>query len=192
PRTDNTVDPARNAYRYGQNPVGAEAPERIFTAVPVAAGVPQLTRASVTAAAERVQDLVRIATTRNGGARAILQLKPVELGTVDVHLRTTREGLVATIAAHDQVGLDALQQAGGELRRSLEERGVQLHRLDLQLGAGQGSFGNGADARDANAGSRRSAAPSAPAAADDDLTVHDLSTTTVTSTPAGVLVDVQA
>jgi flagellar hook-length control protein FliK len=174
-------------------PVAAQPAATPFTAVPVAAGVPQLTRASVTAAAERVQDLVRIATTRNGGARAILQLKPVELGTVDVHLRTTREGLVATIAAHDQVGLDALQQAGGELRRSLEERGVQLHRLDLQLGAGQGSFGNGADARDANAGSRRSAAPSAPAGADDDdLTVHDLSTTTVTSTPAGVLVDVQA
>jgi flagellar hook-length control protein FliK len=171
-------------------PVSAQPAATPLTAVPVAAGVPQLTRASVTAAADRVQDLVRIATTRNGGARAILQLKPAELGAVDVHLRTTREGLVATIAAHDQVGLDALQQAGGELRRSLEDRGVQLHRLDLQLGAGQSSFGNGADARDANAGSRRSAHSGAPA--DDDLVVQDLSTTTVTTTPAGVLVDVQA
>ena len=110
------------------------------TAVPVAtpgwAG-PLLTRASVLQTAERVQELVRIATTRAGNARAILQLRPAELGQVDVHLRTTRNGLVATISAHEQVGLDALQQAGNELRRTLEDKGVQLHSLDLQLGAGQ-------------------------------------------------------
>ncbi|MCW3004943.1 MAG: flagellar hook-length control protein FliK, partial [Conexibacter sp.] len=172
-------------------PVTAQPAATPFTAVPVAAGVPQLTRASVTAAAERVQDLVRIAATRNGGARATLQLKPVELGTVDVHLRTTREGLVATIAAHDQVGLDALQQAGGELRRSLEDRGVQLHRLDLQLGSGQSGFGNGADARQASSGSRRSGFSNGTDA-DAETPAEDLSITTVTSPPAGVLVDVQA
>jgi flagellar hook-length control protein FliK len=172
-------------------PVTAQPAATPFTAVPVAAGVPQLTRASVTAAADRVQDLVRIAATRNGGARATLQLKPVELGTVDVHLRTTREGLVATIAAHDQVGLDALQQAGGELRRSLEDRGVQLHRLDLQLGSGQSAFGNGADAREASSGSRRSGFSNGTDA-DDETPAEDLSITTVTSPPAGVLVDVQA
>ena len=79
---------------------------------------------------------MRIVATRAGTARAILQLRPAELGQVDVHLRTTRNGLVATIAAHEQVGLDALQQAGAELRRTLEDKGVQLHSLDLQLGAG--------------------------------------------------------
>jgi hypothetical protein len=162
------------------------------TAVPVAAGAPQLTRASVSAAAEHVQDLVRIATLRNGGARATLQLKPVELGAVDVHLRTTREGLVATIAAHDQVGLDALQQAGDDLRRSLEDRGVQLHRLDLQLSSGQGGFGNGADARQASSGSssRRAGTGTIPGAQDE--ATEDLTISTVTSTPAGALVDVQA
>jgi hypothetical protein len=108
-----------------------------------------------------------------------------------VHLRTTREGLVATIAAHDQVGLDALQQAGGELRRSLEDRGVQLHRLDLQLGSGQSAFGNGADAREASSGSRRSGFSNGTDA-DDETPADDLSITTVTSPPAGVLVDVQA
>jgi flagellar hook-length control protein FliK len=172
-------------------PVAGQPAATPINAVPAAAGTPQLTRASVTAAAERVQDLIRIATMRNGGARALLQLNPVELGTVDVHLRTTREGLVATIAAHDQAGLDALQQAGGELRRTLEERGVQLHRLDLQLGAGQGGFGNGADARQASSGGRRGAV-AADLLGDDESAEHDLSITTVTSTPAGVLVDVQA
>jgi flagellar hook-length control protein FliK len=159
--------------------------------VPFATGAPQLTRASVVQTAERVQELVRIATTRAGNARATLQLRPAELGQVDVHLRTTRDGLVATIAAHDQVGLDALQQAGNELRRSLEDKGVQLHSLDLQLGAGQNGFSNQGDAREASSG-RRGAASTHGLGTDDDVTEDELTITHAPSTPAGALVDVQA
>jgi flagellar hook-length control protein FliK len=159
--------------------------------VPTAAGAPQLTHASVAAAVEHVQDLVRIATTRLGGARATLQLKPQELGAVDVHLRTTREGLVATISAHDQAGLAALQQAGPELRRSLEERGVQLHSLDLQLGAGDNGFTNRGDAREASSGGR-SARAGWNLGGEDEPPEDELTLTTVASTPTGALVDVQA
>jgi flagellar hook-length control protein FliK len=164
------------------------------TAVPVATGAPQLTRASVLQTAERVQELVRIATTRAGNARATLQLRPAELGQVDVHLRTTRNGLVATIAAHEQVGLDALQQAGNELRRTLEDRGVQLHSLDLQLGAGHHGFSNQGDAREANSGRRGGAGgPDSRDLGEDDLTAEDqLTITHAPSAPAGALVDVQA
>jgi flagellar hook-length control protein FliK len=99
---------------------------------------------------------------------------------------------VATISAHDQVGHDALQQAGNELRRSLEDKGVQLHSLDLQLGAGQEGFTNQGDAREASSG-RRGAASSHRLGTDDDVVAeHDLTITTATSTPAGALVDVQA
>jgi flagellar hook-length control protein FliK len=162
------------------------------TAVPVASGAPQLTRASVLQTAERVQELVRIATTRAGTARAVLQLRPAELGQVDVHLRTTRNGLVATIAAHEQVGLDALQQAGNELRRTLEDKGVQLHSLDLQLGDGRNSFFNQSDAREASSG-RRGAVATHGLGSDDDLVASDeLTITHAPSTPAGALVDVQA
>jgi flagellar hook-length control protein FliK len=165
------------------------------TAVPVATGGvggPALPRASVLQTAERVQELVRIATTRAGNARATLQLRPAELGQVDVHLRTTRDGLVATISAHDQVGHDALQQAGNELRRSLEDKGVQLHSLDLQLGAGHDGFSNQGDARQASSG-RRGAASSHGLTKDDDIVAEDeLTITTATSAPAGALVDVQA
>ncbi len=161
------------------------------TAVPVASGAPQLTRAAVLQTAERVQELVRIATTRAGNARATLQLRPAELGQVDVHLRTTRNGLVATIAAHEQVGHDALQQAGNELRRTLEDKGVQLHSLDLQLGAGQHGFANQGDAREANSG--RQGAASSHRLTDDDIVAEDtLTITHAPSTPAGALVDVQA
>jgi flagellar hook-length control protein FliK len=156
-------------------------------------GAPQLTRGSVLQTAERVQELVRIATTRAGNARAVLQLRPAELGQVDVHLRTTRNGLVATISAHEQVGLDAMQQAGNELRRTLEDKGVQLHSLDLQLGAGSNGFSNQGDAREASSGRRGAAAAGgADSRSDDSAATDDLTITHAPSTPAGALVDVQA
>jgi flagellar hook-length control protein FliK len=162
-----------------------------LTAVPTAAGSPQLTKGSLVQTAERVHELVRIATTRSGNARATLQLKPEALGQIDVQLRTTKDGLVATIAAHDQAGLDALQNAANELRRTLSDRGVELHSLDLQLGSGDTGFSNQGDARQANSG--RSGSASSYGLEDDDVVAEDeLTLTTPTSTPAGALVDVQA
>jgi flagellar hook-length control protein FliK len=161
--------------------------------VPGAPGTPQLTRGSVVQAAERVHELVRIATTRAGNARATLQLKPEALGQVDVQLRTTRDGLVATIAAHDQAGLDALQDAGAELRRLLEAKGVELHRLDLHLDAGaHGGSGTQADARQASSGRSGAASAYGLDDADEDVAEDTLILTTGPSTPAGALVDVQA
>jgi flagellar hook-length control protein FliK len=185
------ADQAAAAPTSGPAITQAQPAATAQTAVPFATGAPQLTRASVLQTAERVQELVRIATTRAGNARATLRLRPAELGQVDVHLRTTRDGLVATIAAHDQVGLDALQQAGNELRRSLEDKGVQLHSLDLQLGAGQNGFSNKGDAREASSG-RRGAASTHGLGTDDDVIEDELTITHAPSTPAGALVDVQA
>jgi flagellar hook-length control protein FliK len=174
--------------------VQAQPAATLQTAVPVAnggVGGPVLSRASVLQTAERVQELVRIVTTRAGNARAILQLRPAELGQVDVHLRTTRNGLVATISAHEQVGLDAMHQAGNELRRTLEDKGVQLHSLDLQLGDGRHDFSNQGDAREANSG-RRGAAATHDLGSDDPVAEDELTITHAPSTPAGALVDVQA
>ncbi|WCB91376.1 hypothetical protein DSM104299_00047 [Baekduia alba] len=161
-----------------------------LTAVPTAAGAGQLTRGSVVQTAERVQELVHIATTRAGNARATLQLKPEALGQVDVHLRTTRDGLVATIAAHDQAGLDALQNAAAELRRTLSDRGVELHSLDLQLGAGAGDFSNQGDARQASTG--RGGGASSYGLDDDVVAEEDLTISIASPTAAGALVDVTA
>jgi flagellar hook-length control protein FliK len=178
-------------------PAPAAAPQAQPVATPqptvavTADGAPRLSRAAVAQTAERIEELVHIATTRAGNARAILQLRPAELGQVDVHLRTTREGLVATISAHEQIGLDALQQAGDELRRTLADKGVQLHSLDLQLGTGDNSFSNQGDAREASSG-RRGAAASHGLDGDDTLAADELTTTHALSTPAGALVDVQA
>jgi hypothetical protein len=163
-----------------------------LTAVPAAGGVPQLTRGAVVATADRVQELVHIATMRSGNARATLQLRPEALGRIDVHLRTTSNGLVATIAAHEHAGLEALQQAGAELRRALEDKGVQLHSLDLQLGTGDdGASSQQRDAREASSGSR-GASSSYGLDDDEDVIAQELTLTTTPPTAAGALVDVQA
>jgi len=67
-----------------------------------------------------------------------LQLKPAELGTVNVHLRTTADGLVATIRAQDATALSALRHAGAELQQSLQDRGINLARIELGLSSGGG------------------------------------------------------
>jgi flagellar hook-length control protein FliK len=194
PTTASAAAPSPPAEPGSTVALQAQPVATLPTAISVAnggVGGTVLTRGSVLQTAERVQELVRIATTRAGNARAILQLRPAELGQVDVHLRTTRNGLVATIAAHEQVGLDALQQAGNELRRTLEDKGVQLHSLDLQLGTGHNGFSNQGDAREASSG-RRGAAATHGLGSDDTVAEDELTLTHAPSTPAGVLVDVQA
>jgi flagellar hook-length control protein FliK len=173
----------------------ATAPAPVAPQAAPAAAAPTLAGASLQATVDRVHELVRISTTR-GGARATLQLRPVELGTVDVRLRTSHEGLVATITAQDDAGLAALQQAGAELRRNLEDRGVTLHRLDLQLANGGGAGGTESSASEAGAGGRQASArhsslPGLPGTdeepADDELAAVSA---VVTSRPG--LVDVKA
>ncbi len=83
---------------------------------------------------------------------------------------------MATISAHEQVGLDAMHQAGAELRRTLEDKGVQLHSLDLQLGAGGHDFSNQGDAREASSG-RRGAASSHDLDSDDSVAEDELTIT---------------
>jgi flagellar hook-length control protein FliK len=147
---------------------------------------PTLSPSGLAAAVARVQDLVHLTAAR-GAARAKLQLHPAELGKVDIDLRTTRDGLVARIAAADGTALEALQQAASELRRSLEERGVALVRLDLELAA---------DSRErqpdrAPDGQTRTGRTGAGSVDDIDGAADDVTPTT-TTLPADVLVDVQA
>jgi hypothetical protein len=191
PAPDPVQAPAPAAPVPGVNATQA-APAPATAPAPVAATVAQLTRASLHGTIEKVHDLVRIAATRGGGARATLQLKPVELGLVDVQLRTTRDGLVATIRAQDSAGLSALQHAGAELRRSLEDRGVTLARLDLQLSAGQDGRQAGADSGRRFGGTRGTAGASGLAAEDLDGDGEELLVATVSATTASGLVDIQA
>ena len=73
-----------------------------------------------------------------GAAHARLQLHPAELGGIDVQLQVTAEGLTATITAERPEAVPALQQAGAELRRALEDRGIDRRSLDVELAPGAG------------------------------------------------------
>jgi hypothetical protein len=68
---------------------------------------------------------------------------------------------------------------------------VQLHSLDLQLGAGEHGFANQGDARQASPGGRGGSRGWGLGGEDEPLE-DELTIAPVARTPAGALVDVQA
>ena len=105
---------------------------------------------------------------------------PAGAGSVVVKLRVTSDGLNATFTASNADAIPQLQQAGEDLRRSLEARGLTLATLDVRAETGQAS-----ERRDQR-GWGRSKERRAVEEIDDD------STTVTTSIPVGELVDVHA
>lgn len=133
---------------------------------------------------ERVEALVRLAT-RHGAAEARMELHPQELGSVVVRLRMTSDGLSATFTASNPEAIPQLQQAGDDLRRSLEAKGLTLATLDVRA---QGDdAGPAGERRHGHGTGRRTADPR------DVEDVDDEPITSITTTvPAGALVDVHA
>jgi flagellar hook-length control protein FliK len=132
-------------------------------------------------AAEAVEHVLRLASSR-GVTHARIALNPADLGAVDVHIRSTAEGLVARVVAHSADAVQTLQHAAGDLRRSLEEQG--LHVMSLDIGQ-PGESGTGRAGSESNGRSTY----------DDSPTGADTEETTETKTlrlPTGVLVDVLA
>jgi flagellar hook-length control protein FliK len=137
-------------------------------------------------AVETIEATLRVATQR-GVSHARLQLNPAELGAVEVSLRGTAEGIVATVRADAAQAASVLQQAGAELRRSLEDAGVRVLELDIGW-SGTESRGDadGSGERPSARGSAGPGAAGAGLAGDTDIPE------TVLELPNGVLVDVIA
>jgi flagellar hook-length control protein FliK len=145
--------------------------------------------------ADHVGAMLRLLEHR-GQVQAQLTLHPAELGGVEVRLRQTAHGLMATVTADRADAAHVLQQAGADLRRALEAQGVQVAGLDI------GMAGENQDAANARANERR--AESALAGprrardgadgADNDLSPIDPDHRTTTASPIapGALVDVLA
>jgi flagellar hook-length control protein FliK len=112
-----------------------------------------------------------------------MELHPQELGSVVVKLRVTTDGLSATFTASNPDAVNQLQQAGEDLRRSLEAKGLTLASLDVRA--------QSQDARGRHAGERRHHGHNRRAAEAEALEAETTLTTT-TILPAGALVDVQA
>jgi flagellar hook-length control protein FliK len=150
---------------------------------PLATGVP------LSRAAETVEHVLRLAATR-GSMQARVSLKPAELGSLEVVIRHTAAGLTARVVADDAGAAQVLQQAGSELRRSLEQQGITLLNLDIGQSGDQRSLGGASgDAREGRYDGRGNtqARSGGTVAADDDI-----STETTVRLPNGALVDVLA
>ena len=147
----------------------------------------------VSQAAEAVENAIRIGQAR-GVTHARMSLRPAELGGVEIRLAQTAQGLSATVVADGAQAAQLLQQAGHELRRSLEAQGIQLHQLDISY-SGEGREGARSSEAQADGGERRSSAGADDPVATDGDGLNPTDDITVKETlelPDGVLVDVLA
>ncbi|HKG03922.1 MAG TPA: flagellar hook-length control protein FliK [Conexibacter sp.] len=181
PSAPAAIQPAAAAPVQSGTPVAATAPTR---------GV------GLEHAVETVRLALRAAADR-GVTHARISLTPRELGSIEVHLRQTADGLVARVVAEHATAAQLLHNAGGELRRQLESQGLTLLRLDIGASGEQGgraadrqALANGNGAFGDNAGHGRNRGGDAPLAPLDGTA--ETSTTTTLALPNGALVDVLA
>lgn len=128
--------------------------------------------------------------TRQGIAKARIELQPEELGHISIRLSQTSEGLRARVTADTPAGAQALTQGRSELRQSLSSLGLSLLQLDIgssgqpQTGEQDGSFATKAD--------RASVTGAAGAAEESEALGEPQDNTRPAGTPLGEIVDVLA
>jgi flagellar hook-length control protein FliK len=202
PTTSTTTSSDDNGAAPGaapqQAPVDLAAPAPAPPPLQPAATAPAFApaqAATLPVRADHVRAMLRVLEHR-GQVQAQLTLHPAELGGVEVRLRQTAHGLMATVTADRADAAHVLQQAGSELRRALEAQGVQVAGLDI------GMAGENQDAANARANERRAESALAgprrdrgtAADGDNDLSPIDPDhrTTTASTIALGALVDVLA
>jgi flagellar hook-length control protein FliK len=138
-------------------------------------------------AVETMHQVIRISQS-SGITQARVQLHPQELGQVDIHLRSTPDGVVARVVADASQAAAVLRDGGDDLRRLLAQQGINLTRFDVGT-AGQdqrqASFAGGGGQQ--QRGSRGNTS--------EDVDSHssaDHNPETTVSLPNGVLIDVLA
>jgi flagellar hook-length control protein FliK len=126
--------------------------------------------ASAPQAQPQVQPSVRLAelakaaqtaisvTSQSGGTTARIVLHPAELGSVQIHLRYSSDGVTATIRADSPQAAQVLHEAAPDLRRALEGQGLSLLDLDVHDQSG----GSPADRDPGSTGGNAGSAPDVP------------------------------
>jgi flagellar hook-length control protein FliK len=138
-------------------------------------------------AVETVHQVIRI--SQSGGiTQARVQLHPEELGQINIHLRSTPDGVVARVMADASQAAAVLRDGGDELRRQLASQGINLTHLDVGT-TGQeqreATFGNGGQQQ---RGTRGNSSEDPTPDTQDPTTADE----TTIALPNGVLVDVLA
>ena len=100
------------------------------TTRPLATAAPASYGVRLEQAAETVRTTIAMAA-RQGSSSARIQLSPASLGGLQIHLQRTADGLVARVIAEHPEAAQTLAQNGDDLRRSLQQSGMTLLRLDI-------------------------------------------------------------
>ncbi len=95
----------------------------------------QSQRAAMQGASIADQISVKITKALQAGTDRInIQLKPAELGRVDVRMEMTHDGRVMTVVTADrQETLDLLRRDSSELQRALQDAGLQTGDMEFNL-----------------------------------------------------------
>ncbi len=119
------------ARRSGEKAPATEAPGK------------EAASAESTQRAERGADVLRqIRLTMTGGAREVsLQLRPAELGRIQIKLGVKAGAARAEVLVENNETLELLREHLPELRAALAERGLEAGELNLGLGEGPGDWG---------------------------------------------------
>ena len=131
PQAKSADAPAPAVTTPAPQPVTAPAPAAPVTAPPTLERAVPLYRAVQTTGT-----LLHVAAER-GVTHARLNLKPVELGGIEVRLQSTPQGISAQLVADNPEAARMLSQASEDLRRQLAERDVTLLSLDVSTSSEQ-------------------------------------------------------
>jgi flagellar hook-length control protein FliK len=100
--------------------------------------------------AERIAEVVRLQSTRGGG-RVRLLLHPPHLGAVRVDVAVRDGAVFAVMETDNAAAKHALQSNLKDLQQSLEDRGLSLGQMSVQVGH-HGDSAAGSFTRDAQGG----------------------------------------
>ncbi len=182
------AQPAAQPAAAPAAPTAAPAQPAPQAAAPAPAAAPQAPAPGMRLqqAVETVQQVIKISQS-SGITQARVQLHPEELGSIDIHLRSTPDGVVARVVADASHAAHVLRDGGDELRRQLASQGINLTHFDVGT-TGQeqreASFGN-------QGSQQRPGRNHHPEEADTGASADPAEETTI-SLPNGVLVDVLA
>jgi flagellar hook-length control protein FliK len=181
--------PAAPAAAPAPTPASAPTSAAPAPALPVAPLAPRA--APLHQAPRAVAQMLQVAVER-GLSHAKLNLRPAELGGIEIRLQTSAAGVTAQVVADSPEAARLLHQAADDLRRSLERHDVTLLSLDVSTAGDDRPDGSaGASADLAGDRSRHFAAHglTPPAAAEADEPTSVVATVQL---PDGLHVDVLA
>jgi flagellar hook-length control protein FliK len=125
-----------------------------------------------------------MAAKSNGVTQARIELSPDSLGDIQIHLQHTADGIVARVITAHPEAAQTLQASSDELKRSLQQNGTTLLRLDIST-SGRGDHQSAGE-------QNRSSSTGAGAGEDEEPTDGPTSTERIADLTGSALVNVLA